>query len=99
MCVFKETLDRLLLLPSIITGTQGEVEIVEFLWRFEKYCKSSYLDAEDSLRKVLPHFLRGHDKKLVKAFGSGLLYADIRAKLIEELNAVVLLLIMQLTIL
>ena len=72
--------------PSMFTGV-GSIE--EFFVAFERYCLALYKGDHVSYLQVLPTFLEGDAKNMVRSFGTGqgVDYMTVKAKLIKECSS------------
>ena len=69
--------------PAIFKGI-GSID--DFFRNFEAYCETLYRDQYNSYLQVLPTFLEGEAKEIVRAFGTGanVAYNDVKDKLKTE---------------
>lgn len=69
--------------PAAYSG-QREENIEDFLVEFEKYVRAIYKDDKSSWVQILPSFLDGEAREIVKAFGRNSVYEEVKKKLVKE---------------
>ena len=73
--------------PRAFVGTRGGSDIQAFFVSFARYTKSVYKEDKCSWLQVLPSFLDGEARLMVKAFGRGVEYGTVMQRLIDEFTS------------
>ena len=70
--------------PSPYPSSEIEGNIIDFFNKFERYAASLYGNDDTSYLQILPNFLEGESKNIVKAFGTSASYPIVKDRLILE---------------